>query len=211
MKKFLCLVGVLSLVACGRKCEDREIIIEKEIIVEEEVIIEKEVIKEVEVEVIKEVIKEVEKIVEVPVTVIKEIEKIVEVESVIDDILLLPSRTYDPSSWDHDVESIKALLAIPDYMYTTDSDMAVGTGWASIVTDTVKICYQGNGANNADKGSRFEFVKFQELSKECHDGGSVDTRLPIITNVVRAEVNGGGVPNTIKGLVEVEVPVTVLY
>jgi hypothetical protein len=112
------------------------------------------------------------------------------------DISALASRTYSPSTWSHlDMVSLQA----GDFELSSEIMVLAGnagTGWASIVINNIRYCFQGNAGNNNQLGDRFE-LKYQKtnLSEQCYQGSNspavVDITLAIGTSI-KMEIHGGG-------------------
>lgn len=120
------------------------------------------------------------------------------------------SRDYDPSVFspeDYDVEA--GVYQLPD---TIDLIAGVaGTGWVTVKLNGVRYCYQGDGKNNSDAGTSFEYSHAEDLDTgNCTNGtsGSITVDKSFIAvlgdTVMTVDLNGGGVSSSIRTFTEVE-------
>ena len=122
------------------------------------------------------------------------------------ELTMNPSRDYDPSVFNPaSLEADAGELTLPDTLPLVAG--VAGTGWAAITVGDLKFCYQGNGVNNSDPGTRFEFVGETAAAASCPAGGLVDNGLTVTHDggTITAEVSGGGVSGAIRTYTEVEV------
>jgi hypothetical protein len=119
------------------------------------------------------------------------------------------SRDYDPSDWfDAHVKVNSAAIQLPEVIPMTGS---AGTGWASISLNGNKYCYQGDGKNNSDVGTQFEYVGLA-TSSECYMAKTSADLLFVeyFDDVeILVSVPGGGVASSIRTFTEIEAEITI--
>lgn len=127
-------------------------------------------------------------------------------------IILTPSRDYDPSTFN----PASLMLGAGIFKLPLELPLTVGvagTGWASITVSGTRFCYQGDGKNNSDAGSTFEYVGAFELPGECYSASLSDEPLENSSFFedmnIQAEVHGGGVSSSIRTFTQVEAEIQV--
>lgn len=124
-------------------------------------------------------------------------------------LAIVASRDYDPSVFNPTTEELgAAVIQLPENL---PANGPVGTGWASISINDARYCYQGDGKNNSDAGSQFEYVGLATGS-ECFMGTTSADLLVVeyFEDVdLTVAVHGGGVSASIRGFVEVTAEITV--
>lgn len=127
-------------------------------------------------------------------------------------LTLKPSRDYDPSSFSPVSEDLGAgVYSLPEELPLTTG--VAGTGWASITLNNMRYCYQGDGVNNSNAGSKFEYEGAFELPGECFSASLSDEPLEgssfFEDMEFEAAVHGGGVSSGIRTFTEVEAVIEV--
>lgn len=127
-------------------------------------------------------------------------------------LTLQPSRDYDPSAFSPvSVDLGAGIYKLPEELPLTAG--VAGTGWASITLNGLRFCYQGDGKNNSDAGTAFEYAGAFELPGECFsaslsneplEGTSLFDDMEFDT-----EVHGGGVSAAIRTFTSVDAVITV--
>lgn len=125
-------------------------------------------------------------------------------------LTLSPSRDYDPSVFNPVSESRGAgIYRLPEELPLTAG--VAGTGWASIDINDTRFCYQGNGANNSQAGTAFEYVGAFELPGECFSASLSNEPLEgssLLDDMdIESSVHGGGVSSGIRTFTQVDVEI----
>lgn len=118
---------------------------------------------------------------------------------------IIASRDYDPSKF----SPTEGILEMGSYEIPSVVELLVGvagTGWASLTIGNVKLCYQGNGANNSQVGTAFNLKgQLSDPSLKCHNAPKGVSELLIALSEdtsIKLEINGGGVSAAIRTYTE---------
>lgn len=129
------------------------------------------------------------------------------------EVVIQASRTYGPSTFSPGLSEAPAgVYSLPEVITLTSG--VAGTGWVSIILDGIRYCYQGNGRNNNDPGSAFQYRgAATDVNDECFEAGR--TELPLERFVrsddqIELQLNGGGVSSSIRTDSSVEAEILAL-
>lgn len=129
------------------------------------------------------------------------------------EVVIQASRTYSPSTFSPGLSEAPAgVYSLPEVITLTSG--VAGTGWVSIILDGIRYCYQGNGRNNNDPGSAFQYRgAATDVNDECFEAGR--TELPLERFVrsddqIELQLNGGGVSSSIRTDSSVEAEILAL-
>lgn len=118
-------------------------------------------------------------------------------------------RDYDPSQFfPTDATLAPGAYTLPDEVAMSGS---AGTGWVSFKTDKYKYCYQGDGVNNSDVGTKFVFEHVTEPNLNCSSGGLAIKPDYVTFDSVTAtlSVDGGGVSGAIRTFTTATIELTI--
>lgn len=118
------------------------------------------------------------------------------------------NRDYDPSVFNPTDFSVTAGV----YKLPTDLTLlqgVSGTGWVTLRLGGEQYCYQGDGKNNNDPGTKFTLNHVGTVGSECFttaSSGSTELDMLMLLEDTNGtlSVNGGGVSSAIRTLTEVE-------
>lgn len=125
------------------------------------------------------------------------------------------SRTYSPSTWDDgSLELGQGIYALPNSLSVVVGNS--GTGWASIILNEIRYCYQGGAASNSQESDVFNYAGVVPSNKECFQQTpfKVEPTFAVSdTATLTIAVNGGGcgslcadteIEGSVLGFLEVE-------